>query len=123
MRGANRLATGFTGGVLAFRIGAALDKYCSSFWLGVALIVAVAIFILILCELISKDDYSGTWINGVEYDLNGIEICSFPQKDGSVDYTVGYASHRQLLTKEQAKNFKDLVKSLKTGTNSQNVVN
>lgn len=79
--------------------------------------MAVAAFILILCELISKDDYSGTWINGVQYDLNGIEICSFPQKDGSVDYTVGYASHRQLLTREQAEDFKNLVESLKTGAN------
>lgn len=117
MKRANRLTTGFMGGVIACRIGTVLDKYCNSFWLGVVLVIAIIAFILILCELISKDDYSGTWINGIKHDLNGIEICSFPQKDGSVDYTVGYASHRQLLTKDQAEDFKDLVESLKTGAN------
>lgn len=117
MKGANRLTTGFMGGVIACCIGAVLDKYCNSFWLGVALTMVVITFILILCELISKSEYSGTWINGVKYDLNGIEICSFPQKDGSVDYTVGYASHRQLLTREQAEDFKNLVESLKVGAN------
>lgn len=117
MKGTNRLTTGFMGGVLTCRISIMLDKYCDSFWLGVILAIVAAVFILILCELISKNDYSGTWINGVKYGLNGIEICSFPQKDGSVDYTVGYASHRQLLTKDRAEDFKDLVESLKTGAN------
>lgn len=117
MRGANRLATGFVGGAFASSLSVLINEFCKSFWLGAILILLATVFTLILCELFSRNEYSGTWINGVEYDLNGIEICSFPQKDGSVDYTVGYASHRQLLTKEQAKNFKDLVKSLKTGAN------
>lgn len=117
MKKANRLVTGFMGGVLASRLGVLIDEHCKSFWLGVVFVILLIVFILILCELFSKDEYSGTWINGVKYDLNGIEICSFPQKDGSVDYTVGYASHRQLLTKDQAEDFKDLVESLKTGAN------
>ena len=75
MKGANRLTTGFVGGILTCCIG--IDKYCNSFWLSTILTIAVAVFILILCELISKDDYSGTLINGIKYDLNNIEICSF----------------------------------------------
>lgn len=118
MKKANRLTAGFIGGGLTAEIvNSMINKAVSSFWLRLLLGLLVILVILIICELFSKDEYSGTWINGVQYDLNGIEICSFPQKDGSVDYTVGYASHRQLLTKEQAKNFKDLVKSLKTGAN------
>lgn len=123
MRGANRLATGFVGGAFASNLSVLINEFCKSFWLGVILILLATVFTLILCEFFSRNEYSGTWINGVGYDLNGIEICSFPQKDGSVDYTVGYVSHRQLLTKEQTENFKNLVKSLKTGSNSQNVAN
>lgn len=118
MKGANRLTTGFMGGVIACCIGAVLDKYCNSFWLGVVLTVVAITFILILCELISKSEYSGTWINGVKYDLNEIEICSFPQRDGTIDYTVGHVSHRKLLTPKQAKDFKDLIKSLKGEINA-----
>lgn len=121
MKKANRFTAGFIGGGLAAGIvNSVTNKAVSSFWssllLGILAILAVLI-ILVICELFSKDEYSGTWINGVQYDLNGIEICSFPQKDGSVDYTVGYASHR-LLTREQAEDFKDLVKSLKMGANN-----
>lgn len=118
MKKANRLTAGFIGGGLAAEItNSVIDKAVSSFWLSLLLGILVILVILVVCELFSKDEYSGTWINGVKYDLNGIEICSFPQKDGSVDYTVGYASHRQLLTKDQAEDFKDLVESLKTGAN------
>jgi len=117
MKKANRLITGFIGGVLASRLDILIDEHCKSFWLEVICVILLFVSILMLCELFSKDEYFGTWINGVQYDLNGIEICSFPQKDGSVDYTVGYASHRQLLTKDQAEDFKDLVESLKTGAN------
>lgn len=123
MKGANRLTTGFVGGAFASSLSVLINEFCKSFWLGVILILLATVFTLILCEFFSRNEYSGTWINGVQYDLNGIEICSFPQEDGSVDYTVGCASHKQLLTKEQAKNLKGLVKSLKTGINSQNVAN
>lgn len=118
MKGANRLTTGFMGGVLACNLGYLIDRNCKPFWFGVILSIVIIIFILILCELFSKDEYSGTWINGVKYDLDGIEICSFLQEDKTTDYTVGYASHRQLLTPKQVQDFEKMISSLKGGINN-----